>query len=38
MNLTLICIGFIVQLITLIYLPNVICQSIIGTKALLAYC
>jgi len=38
MNLTLICISFIVQQITLIYLSNVICQSLIGTKAMLAYC
>jgi len=40
LNLTLICISFIVQQITLIYLPNVICQSFIGTKAMLsiAYC
>jgi len=35
-NLTLICITFIVQQITLIYLLNVICQSLIGTNALLA--
>jgi len=38
MNLILICISFIVQQITLIYLPNVICQSLIGTKAMLAHC
>jgi len=38
MNLTLICISFIVQKITVIYLPNVICQSLIGAKAMLACC
>jgi len=38
MNLTVICISFIVQQITLIYLPNVICQNFIGTKAMLDYC
>jgi len=34
MNLTLICISFIVQQTTLIYLPNVM-SSLIGTKAML---
>jgi len=37
MNLTLICISFIVQQIALIYLLNVICQSLIATNAMLAY-
>jgi len=33
MNLTLICINFTMQQITLIYLPNVIFQSLIGSKS-----
>jgi len=37
MNLTLIYISFIVQQITLVYLPNVICRCLVGTKAMLTY-
>jgi len=37
MNLTLICMSFTVQQITLVYLQNVICRCLVGTKAMQAY-